>query len=145
MSVYIVQDQTINEIVSWCAARIRDGYLSTHEKRLIQGGTREIVPKSERAALLGRALFDMNMAAVEARYGVGQAVKSHPLDYKYQHKMANLPNAYNACSILLYQCVAIGSEGDIPETELFGQLTDLYNSLAHKMVRSVQERRKATA
>jgi len=140
MSAHIVQDKVINDIVSWCVCPV-PGDGSYAEAALLTGDLRGAAPESDRPALLGQALFALNVAAVEARYGAGQAKEFRPLNYKYRYSMPYQGTVYAACERLLYQC----SEGDIPETELFGQLTDLYNSLAHKIVRSVQERRKATA
>ena len=66
---------------------------------------------------LGEAMFQLNVDAVNARYGEGEAAKFRPLNYQYLPSFAFVSRVgvYKALTCWLYQC----SEGDVPQRPLF--------------------------
>ena len=65
---------------------------------------------------LGQAMFQLNVIAVDVRYGSHEARKSRPLTYRYQvTEPVPLVQVLKSLHCWLYQCC----EGDIPETELY--------------------------
>jgi hypothetical protein len=133
MSAFVVQDQTINNIVNWLCMSERGRWNHTWLSRETN------LDFSDYQAV-GQALFDMNVFAVEARYGQGEAKEFRPLDY--QHKIAfheNLIQSYKSLQCLLYQC----SEGDIPETPLYKAMTELKQIIADEIIGNMAEYNKA--
>src|SRR2546428_12610533 len=112
MSAFIVEDKTINKVVTWLQREVSrerfsidqiaskypiDLYSYTWEEELAQ------------------AMFQLNCAAVDARYGEGTAKKDVTIPFVYKPEY-NVPLTYvfKALQCWIYQC----SEGDIPETKL---------------------------
>jgi hypothetical protein len=128
MSAYIVEDRTINQIITHLLHR-RDC------EWLRQQFADAIKPAASGGPELGRALFKMNIAAVEVRYGKGEAKKFRPLDYKFRPEAADELRAYHAIRELLYQC----DEGDIAKDRLYGLLDDLKAVVADSIIERVTE------
>lgn len=120
MSAFIVEDKTINVIANWI-------------NRVQSGGwyLREAALDANDPATVGAALFSLNIQAVEARYGQGEAAAFRPLDYHWTPLQFASPVAtYKAIQCLLYQC----GEGKVPETPLYQALEKLARSLAHEII-----------
>ena len=114
MSAYIVEDRTINVIVSHLHLN-RDLDWLRREFCECAHATKDI------DAGIGNALFAMNVAAVEARYGEGEARKFRPLDYSFRLEPATPLAVYHAIAELMYQ----SCEGSVPETPLYKRLIEL--------------------
>lgn len=134
MSAYIVEDKTINRVVSFLE-QDRD---SAHIKRKV-GECFKLSGFDPLA--LGCAMFSLNVEGVEARYG-DRATYSEgdgsfrPLDYRYQYETCTRMQALKSLRCWLYQC----SEGDIPETSAFFQLMERYaGELAYSIVADLPE------
>ena len=115
MSAFIVADKTINYIVNWLEKELEEIYGTTviRQKFMEQGFDASESGWTER---LGQAMFQLNVIAVDIRYGNGEARKSRPLDY--HHKVtATVPMTLVLKSLQcwLYQC----NEGDVPQTALY--------------------------
>jgi hypothetical protein len=69
---------------------------------------------------LGYAMFQLNINAVDVRYGSGEAMRFRQLNYRY-HVTAPVPlvQVLKSLQCWLYQC----NEGAVPETALY-QLFD---------------------
>jgi hypothetical protein len=82
-------------------------------------------------------MSQLNIAAVDARYGKGEAAKFRKLDYRYQVTApVPLVQVVNSLRCWLYQCC----EGDVPETALYRLFDDyirLY--LLNKIVTALPE------
>jgi hypothetical protein len=83
------------------------------------------VDAAEFGTQIGRKLYDLNVEAVNCRYG--EAVE--PPCYHYSPTSPEKIVAYKAIRCLLYQC----SEGDIDERPLFKELARFSDQLAHKI------------
>lgn len=120
MSSFVVEDQTINRIVSYLW-RDRD---NEHIKRQLTLAT---------PAALGEELYRLNLAAVEDRYGDYAAGTMCDLAYRYRPAAATKIEVIKALSCWLYQC----AEGDVPSHPLY-QLMDQYRyELAMDIVRAL--------
>jgi hypothetical protein len=115
MSAYIVADNTINHIVNWLGRELEQdsGTLSIRQKLLKLGFDASIAGWAE---ILGQQMFQLNIQAVDARYGKGEAVKFRKLNYHY-HVTEPVPfvQVLKSLHCWLYQC----QEGDVPETALY--------------------------
>jgi len=130
MSAFIVGDETINVIVGYVWAKMQLAKRNYLAKPFADLGY-DLVHKSERKRL-ANDLFRLNCAAVEARYGEGQASEFRPLDFQYRHFFPESgPRVVKAISCLHYQCM----EGDIPETsELYAALVKVCDLLCYDIV-----------
>jgi hypothetical protein len=116
MSAFIVADKTINNIVTWLDSALAEAYgtITIRHKLLELGFDASVAGWAER---LGYAMFQLNVIAVAARYGSGEAKKFRPLDYRYRltHSVP-LVQVLKSLQCWLYQC----NEGDVPQTALYG-------------------------
>ena len=83
MSAFIVADKTINNIVNWLDSALDEAYgtISIRQKLLELGFDTSVAGWAER---LGYAMFQLNVIAVDARYGSSEAKKFRSLDYRYK-------------------------------------------------------------
>jgi hypothetical protein len=128
MSAYVVEDETINGVLSYLKhARDLDWL-----RRQILDETGCDVSTDEGCSKLGQAMFDLNCNAVEQRYGEGQAKEFRDLDYAWRYvPQQGLMQAYKSLGAWSYQC----SEGDVPETRLlYSTMERVHAQLAHKIV-----------
>ena len=78
----------------------------------------------------------MNVAAIEQRYGVGEAPKFRPLDYVYLITPCDsLIKVLKSAECLQYQC----AEGIVPKTKLFKELGKFCNDLSAKIVHALPD------
>ena len=116
MSSYMVEDACINLILGYARTRAEQG---RHIPGLRSLGFD--LTRSEDVDRLGCAMFALNIAGVDARYGSGQAKELRPLDYTpaevllVDGKAPTLAQVEDAVREWLYQC----SEGDVPSEDLF--------------------------
>jgi len=116
MSAFMVADTTINSIVNWLDRALEERYgTTTICQKLLELGFD--TSKTGWAERLGYAMFQLNVIAVDARYGSGEAKRFRPLDYRYKltHTLP-LVQVLKSLQCWLYQC----NEGDVPQTALYG-------------------------
>lgn len=122
MSAYVVDDKTINRIVSWfnvvgMAGGVHKYYYCV--KPLLDLGYK--LDTELGCKRLAEEMFTLNCDSVEQRYGEGEAKEFRPLDFQYMFTGSGV-NMYQLVASLrcfLYQCC----EGNIPQSNL------LYNVL----------------
>jgi hypothetical protein len=120
MSAFIVADKTINTIVNWLDKALEEQYgtITIRQRLLEQGFDASVTGWVER---LGYAMFQLNVIAVDVRYGSEQAKNFRPLDYHYKvTKSVPLAQVLKSLQCWLYQC----NEGDVPQTALYGLFDD---------------------
>ena len=136
MSAYVVNDDTVNSVVSWLSSeQFGNGITYGRATRIIKKlgfdpGSDDFGQK------LGQAMFDLNCQAVNERYGPGEAEKFRPLDYAYQYKMT--PNIFQILKSLHcwhYQC----AEGKVPETELYKGFESIIHAIEGGIVNSLPQ------
>lgn len=125
MSSFIVQDATINVIVSHLF-RDRDA-----------GAIRRQLPPGDQMtpAELGEAMYKLNLAAVENRYGDLAAATMCDLSYRYHEVLDTRVRVIRALSCWLYQC----SEGEVPNDPLYQLMAKYQGYLAMHFVRCLPE------
>ena len=123
MSSYLVPDQTINRIVT---------FLCYSDLEWLRQLFYEVISREgDFGFTVGKALFDLNVNAVEQHYGKGEAEKFRKLDYAYRAEKTSLVQVYDAVKELMYQCC----EGDLPETELYKLLVATKAAVADQIIR----------
>ena len=133
MCAYIVEDKTINRIVSYLS--------SNHEALSYMKHVENIdLTFEEDEAKFGQELFDLNVRAINERYGNGTAENFRDLDYHYAIQIScNIINAYKSLECLIYQC----SEGSVPGTELYQKLERIKGYLASQIISNLPEYKRA--
>jgi hypothetical protein len=126
MSAYIVGDETLNKIVSHLHLSRDLDWLKREFSEVIAGATGNFCVD------LGAALFALNICAVEARYGEGQAKEFRDLDYQFSLETASPRQVYASIKELQYQC----AEGDVPETALYKLLVQFRAAVADRVIES---------
>jgi hypothetical protein len=138
MSAYIVEDTTINQVVTWLSSEVSVSHfiLDQLERKYDIDLVSDMWDEK-----LAKAMFQLNCDAVNARYGEGEAGKFRPLNFTYQPELYfSLVQALKSLQCWLYQC----SEGEIPTTKLYQFFREVENLIALKIVFSLPEYDKAT-
>jgi hypothetical protein len=137
MSAFMVEDITINNIVNWLRRNIDQ--LPTIDAKLQQLNIDTNAPGW--AEDLGQVMFLLNMNAVDARYGDGEAAKFRTLNYRYQvTEPVSLVQVLKSLQCWLYQCC----EGEVPETALYKLFdTDVRIYLMSKIIDTLPEYQNA--
>lgn len=132
MSAFVVDDRTINGVVTFLAntPSVASVFKSA-EMRTIGFDITTAIGRSN----LGDAMFRLNCIAVDQRYGDGQCKEFRPMDYRFKPATVSAMQAYASLRCWLYQC----SEGDVPETsalyKAMDAISDTLSVLAVKEVR----------
>jgi hypothetical protein len=115
MSAYIVADKTINNVVNWLRRDVDLDRFSLIPHKLKELGFD--TGEAGWAERLGHTMFQLNVIAVDARYGSGEAVKFRKLNYRYEViEPVPLVQVLKSLQCWLYQC----NERDVPTTALYG-------------------------
>lgn len=133
MSAYIVDDKTINRIISAAMLRTLGGSLGPVPRGLVPDN-----PEPDDWRALGSALRDMNVAAVIARYGPSDSLPGPSPLLPYQFQLVKAPSPIQTIKTLdcyLYQC----SEGNIPDWTLYQQLSKWQAELCRHYVTESDE------
>ena len=134
MSAHVVNDETINKIVSFL--NFGNTYWDDHTCPFREIGYKipYIVEDYER---LANDLFQMNVSAVKQRY----SQDTQEYTYKF-HTTINVRPAvevYKAAQCLCYQC----SEGNVPDTSLYKALDQFRSNLAEVIIANMPEYKSA--
>ena len=125
MSAYFVEYSTIDNIISGIKASRYDppNWISKH-----------YLPASFNSmrSRIGKQLLLLNAKALKARYGDQIAkMRSDICKYKFTPRPhVSIFQFYKSLSCLHYQCC----EGDIPETQLYKDMSKLLDQIAHHIV-----------
>ena len=133
MSSFIVDDKTINSIVT---------YLYQHQNQAYPYNTRGKLEAEglgfSRPEFLGEEMYRLNLAAVEDRYGkyaAGTMGAFSGTDYTYRPIDASPVQVLKNLQCWKYQC----SEGACPETPLYKILDEYAGDLAQDIMRKLPE------
>ena len=134
MSSYVVEDATINRVVSFLQ--------SLHEASMIRrellGVANLITPEGEKE--LAVKMFALNWEAVLTRYPQSDPDHFRREDFRYSYELATEIQAYKSLTCWLYQC----AEGNIPETNaLYKAMDRVKDLLANELVTKTPEYEKA--
>ena len=135
MSSYVVNDETISKVVSYLFANANGPSPAVGWKhtKLYKMGFDVFTPKT--CAELAHKMFDLNVFAVNSRYGKGDAKKFRLLDFKYQFVPASLIEVIKALKAWLYQC----TEGNVPDLALFKAMEEVLCLLCIEFVEQTEE------
>ena len=136
MSTFVVDDGTINKIVSYLYAKANgpDNWVKYRAVKLAKMDIDLRIP--EHCERIAHLMFDLNVTAVNARYGDGEAEKFRPLDFKYQLNFSGSQiQAIKALESWLYQCL----EGDIAYHRLYLAMEEIRNMLCIDYVHQTEE------
>ena len=129
MSAFMVEDKTINKIVSWLAEDrdIKPWLNHVHPEVKLNG--------EESLAEFGQALFDMNAESINQKYGENQAQEFRPMDYSWHFEtpQPDIP-IFAALECLLYQCC----EGTVDESMLYKTMDSISNYLAKRIIHKLK-------
>ena len=132
MSAFIVEDATINKVIA-CLNSVENG---PENADWITRPLRNIAYIGRLGETLGKAMFDLNVASVEEKYGEGEARGFRPLDYKFKVMVPPEPiTAYKALQSYLYN----SCEGKCGEDKLFIALENVMGKLAQYIVNLLPE------
>ena len=112
MSAFLVADTTINTVVSWLSDEcFRNEWFKDKVEKALHIHT--ATPRWE--AAVGTAMFRLNIDAVNARYGQGEAQHFRKLDYQYRPVTVPKLQVFKSLRCWLYQCC----EGDVYKRPLY--------------------------
>jgi hypothetical protein len=122
MSAFVVEDKTINRIVTYLLEDNRGGEYHRRELAALIGCSNENL-----AHELGTAMLLLNQQAVNERYGD----EDLGTNYTFKREPTTDVQAFKSLQCWGYQC----SEGDVPETKLFKMMAKLESTWADAIIR----------
>jgi len=123
MSAYIVDNVTIDRIVTWIEDRMRIIFPVLYDRLM-----KEVrAPFYNREDAIGLALLAMNVRAVNERYRETNPVPAYR--YVCRGPVTDI-QALKSLQCLRYQC----SEGSVPESKLYTLINDIISDLAQHIV-----------
>lgn len=136
MSAFVVDDSTINKVVSFLNAKAM-GYDGRHRYKVGGYDLRE----DEYCEKLAHDMFALNIAGVNAKYGEGTAAQFRPLDFVYRFQIPQpvIPTLV-ALECFLYQC----AEGDTVNHPLYLALRQLENAMYRAIVHALPQYNQAS-
>lgn len=139
MSAFLVEDATINKIVTWLRREISTGDRATLDQLAMKYHLNIMSDMWDEK--LANAMWQLNCASVDARYGEGTAKGERTKPFQFMPEpYFSLVEVYKALQCWSYQCC----EGDIPETSKFYTFfSEIENYLARKIVMALPEYDKA--
>jgi hypothetical protein len=107
----MVRDETINRVISWLSWEItRSDWL----KKKVSDELHLDTTKADWEEILGLAMFRLNIAGVNERYG-GGAQKFRKLNYRYSPAHGSQIQVLKSMQCWLYQCM----EGEVVKNPLY--------------------------
>ena len=112
MSAYMVANETINRVVYWLYFEITRSQWLKEKLEKASGIDTSGYAWTE---TLGEAMFQLNIAGVNDRYGDGEAKQFRELDYHYKPVHGSKIQVLKSLQCWLYQC----SEGEVVTKPLY--------------------------
>jgi len=134
MSAFVVDDRVINEVVSWLILKQRDPHFERSYRTILEPIGYHLESGDE--ARLAHDMFDLNVRAVDARYGPGQASEFRELNFKWAFTLnVTTMQIYKFLRSWLYQC----SEGTADQTPLWKAMRKMRSAIAEYVVETSEE------
>lgn len=121
MSAYMVADETINRVVYWLYFEVAK---SQYIREKLEKTSGVDTSAYEWAEALGKAMFQLNIDGVNARYGGygdGEAKQFRNLNYHYQPVHGSAIQVLKSLQCWLYQC----TEGEVVKNPLYKFFQDI--------------------
>lgn len=112
MSAFMVADETINRVITWLSWEITK---SQWFKKKVEDALQIDTTKSGWQQELGKAMFELNIAGVNDRYGDNEAKKFRALNYRYAPAHGSQIQVLKSLQCWLYQCM----EGEVVKKPLY--------------------------
>ena len=112
MSAFMVADETINRVVTWLYWEVRK---SEWLKRKVENELHLDTERQDFEQNLGQAMFELNIAGVNVRYGEGEAKRYRDLAYRYTPAHGSKIQVLKSMQCFLYQCM----EGEVVKKPLY--------------------------
>jgi hypothetical protein len=112
MSAFMVEDKTINRVVTWLEREVSQ---SQWFKRKVESSLQIDTTMRNWEDELGEAMFQLNIAGVNDRYGEGEAKSFRDLYYRYTPEYCSKVQVLKSMQCWLYQC----REGEVVKKPLF--------------------------
>jgi hypothetical protein len=112
MSAFMVADETINRVITWLSWEIT---LSRWLKIKVEDALKIDMGKHNWEEALGQAMFELNIAGVNDRYGENEAKKFRALNYRYNPAYGSKIQVLKSLQCWLYQCM----EGEVIKKPLY--------------------------
>ena len=112
MSAFMVADETINRVVNWLYFEITKSQWLREKLEKACGIDASGYAWEEE---LGKAMFQLNIDGVNARYGDGEAKQFRTLDYHYKPAHGSPIQVLKSLQCWLYQCM----EGEVVKQPLY--------------------------
>jgi hypothetical protein len=112
MSAFMVTDETINRVIGWMSwEKTRSQWFKKKVEDALQIDTSKHNWEEE----LGHAMFELNIAGVNDRYGDSEAQKFRALNYRYAPAHGSKIQVLKSMQCWLYQCM----EGEVVKKPLY--------------------------
>jgi hypothetical protein len=112
MSAYMVANETINRVVYWLYFEVAKSQWLREKLEKTSGVDTSAY---EWTQTLGKAVFQLNIDGVNARYGDGEAKQFRALDYRYKPAHSSAIQVLKSLQCWLYQCM----EGEVVKQPLY--------------------------
>ena len=132
MSAFIVEDKTINRVISWLERSPQD--FGSHLLSTVLKAADIRAYDDEWRDKLGATMAEMNADAVNQRYGENQTAA-----HEFSWEICTDIQALKSLQCWHYQC----AEGDIPDRPLFKAFEEVERQLAASIVSRLPEYEKA--
>jgi len=120
MSAYVVEEKTINKIITYLD---NDQNMRSYLRHQLNID----LDTKDKAFEFGKKLMALNIQAVNERYEDNRPVLGN--GYQFRYELTDQMGAYKALQCLIYQC----SEGDVPKTKLY----EILENISHYMASSI--------
>lgn len=141
MSAFVVEDKTINFIVNFLEKESwqNDGLTYGQLGRMLKEEGYDLTQPDE-SKRLAEDLFIINCIAVNQCYGMGEAAKFRPMDFKFNaSKYADNYQVYKSLGCLIYQC----SEGEVLADPLYKLLIKIKRLMADCLIGKTPQYQRA--
>jgi hypothetical protein len=127
MSAFVVEDKTINVVVSWMHEQRPE---TVYHRKIKEAFGLDLLSPDDYYTL-SREMFKLNCTAVRQRYADNNPEEMIPDGFTPSYELAQPVQAYKSLRCWLYQCC----EGETPEASiLYNIMTELSNEMAGEIV-----------
>lgn len=107
MSAFLVEDETINNVVNWLNRELSKSYYLTEELKKLGYGTCDMEK-------LAKDMFWLNIASLKQRYGSEKGFRDLDFKYKFSYSKTEI-QILKSLNCWLYQCC----EGNVVRQKLY--------------------------
>jgi len=128
MSSWIVEDKTINRILTWIDRLSANTITGSSVYKLFKKIGYDLTEKNDYKELdkLGQEMLKMNYKAINARYDS----KKRATKYEFKRELVDIVQVLKSLQCFTYQCC----EGDVPKMELYIALNRIEEILMSEVI-----------